>query len=328
MIGYAGRAGIKLAESWPRTGGVAPRAISIHMAEGGGTVSWLTRVDGNSSHYVVEYDGQVWQMVDETRAAGSMNPNLTRKDNDPPYTFLGESIRYGRAALDFVGISADPNRYAIAIEIEGFAVAGPNAKQRLSLVKLIADIRRRRGPLPCVGHRDQQAYKRCPGHKIPWADYGGHAKKTLVTKVTGLETPPVAATKGSSVPELPTLVTLRPDAVGSTRSRWLYVWSDHRADPGNRQLQPIRPLLLTRFVDADTYAVAYEPSADDANAVSTEMFVKTADVLKTTPFAIEDTTPFDQAYVNDAVATATAGQAAEVSHLRATVDAVKAAVAE
>jgi hypothetical protein len=114
----------------------------------------------------------------------------------------------------------------------------------------------------------------------PWADYGGHAVRTVSTSITSSEDPAMV-TKGSTVPEVPTRLTMKPDPLMSTRSRWLYVWSDHRADPGNRQLSPIRPLLLTRFVDADSYAVAYEPPAGDANATSLEYFVRSIDVART-----------------------------------------------
>ena len=86
-------------DHWSR-GTVPIRAITIHMAEGGGTVSWLTRNDGNSSHYVVEYDGEVVQMVAEGRAAGSMNPKLTRTTDDAAFDYLGSRCRYGRTALN------------------------------------------------------------------------------------------------------------------------------------------------------------------------------------------------------------------------------------
>jgi hypothetical protein len=152
------------------------RAICIHMAEGGGTVSWLTRPDGNSSHYVVEYTGRITQMVRESYWAGSINPRLVRTTNDPPYEYLGETIRYGRSAAEQAlgsGVT-NPNLHVVAIEVEGFAKDGPNAAERESLRKLVADIRRRRGALPCLGHRDFQDYKACPGKRIPWVDYGGH----------------------------------------------------------------------------------------------------------------------------------------------------------
>jgi hypothetical protein len=273
-------------DNWSR--GTAPiRAVIVHMAEGGGTVSWLTRDDGNSSHYVVEYDGEVVQMVAEARAAGSMNPNATRTTDDAAFSFLGQTVRYGATALRSMlgSYASNPNAASIAIEVEGFAATGPNTVQRKSLARLIADIRRRRGALPVGGHRDQQAYKACPGKRIPWIDYGGHAVKVASVPAVPAPAPeaPAVAIKGSLVPEVPTRVTLRTDPADATKSRWLYVWSDHRADPGNTQLKPNRPLLLTRFVDADTYAVAYEPAAGDTNATSLELFVHSADIAKTEP---------------------------------------------
>lgn len=171
-------------DHWPRTTPI--RAIVIHMAEGGGTVSWLTHNDGNSSHYVVEYSGRVTQMVAESRAAGSINPKLLRTSNDTVFTFLGQLIRYGvTAAKAALGqYWSNPNSAVIAIEVEGFAGAntsvaankegGPNAAQRDSLKRLVADIRRRRGALHVLGHRDFQSYKACPGKRIPWVDYGQH----------------------------------------------------------------------------------------------------------------------------------------------------------
>ncbi len=172
-------------DNWDRRGADI-RAIVAHMAEGGGTVTWLLRNDGNSSHYVVEYDGTIVALVDEERAAGSMNPDVTRTTDDQPFTYLGERVTYGISALKAAlgtGI-ADPNRYAIAIEVEGFATVGPNEDQRLALARLIGDIRRRRGALPVLGHRDQQAQKACPGHRIPWVDYGGHGAKPGTTPDT------------------------------------------------------------------------------------------------------------------------------------------------
>jgi hypothetical protein len=152
-------------------------AVVVHFAEGGGTDTWLTRVDGNSSHYVIKYDGSLVQLVPESKAAGSMNPRLTRTTNDAAFTFGGETIRYGRAVLDEVLGKYAPiyvNRAVIAIEIEGFARDGLNPAQTITLVSLIKDIRNRRGRIGLLGHRDQQDYKACPGKKIPWALLGGH----------------------------------------------------------------------------------------------------------------------------------------------------------
>jgi hypothetical protein len=170
-------------DHWPR-GGVPVRAIAIHHAEGGGTVSWLTRNDGNSSHYVVERSGRVVQMVREDRAAGSINPNLVRVDDDKPFTFMGEVITYGvtanKAALGEHW--RNPNAAVIAIEVEGFAADGPNSAQRVALGHLVADIRSRHD-VSVLGHRDWQSYKACPGRKIPWADYGGHGKRSSAPPV-------------------------------------------------------------------------------------------------------------------------------------------------
>ena len=297
-------------ERGPRPGGLADiRAIVIHMAEGGGTVSWLTRADGNSSHYVVEYDGEIVQMVREAHWAGSLNPRALRTTDDAYFEYLGLRQRYGKSeavrALGGLTYYNDPNRFVIAIEVEGFAATGPNAKQRESLKRLAADIRRRRAkPFPVVCHRDFQSYKACPGRRIPWGDYGGHAVKATAPLPAPTPAPEVPmAIKGSTVPEVPTQLWLKPDAADATKSRWLYVYSDHRVDAGNTQLKPIRPLLLTRFIDADTYAVAYEPAAGDANDTSVEMFVKSVDVARTAPVvaaAPVDTSPFTQAQLDAA----------------------------
>lgn len=162
-------------EHWPRTAPI--RAIVIHMAEGGGTVRWLQRPDGNSSHYVVEYTGRIVQMVREDRAAGSIDPTKVRRDNDRPFTYLAETITYGvtanRAALG--GHWDNPNAAVIAIEVEGFAREGPNPAQARALRSLVADIRTRHN-VPTLGHRDFQNYKACPGRLIPWAAWGGHGQ--------------------------------------------------------------------------------------------------------------------------------------------------------
>ncbi len=178
-------------DNWPRATGASVRAIVVHMAEGGGTVSWLTRDDGNSSHYVIEYTGRITQMVFESRAAGSINPKLLRTSNDASFTFLSESIVYGvRAAKAALGTGwSNPNSYVIAIEIEGFAAEGPNATQSARLKALVADIRKRHPGIPVLGHRDFQSYKACPGKRIRWADLGGHGVKIAPPVPTTPEEP-------------------------------------------------------------------------------------------------------------------------------------------
>jgi hypothetical protein len=301
-------------DNWTRNG--APiRGIVIHMAEGGGTVTWLTRLDGNSSHYVVEYDGSVTQMVLEARAAGSMNPKITRADDDAPFTYLGATVRYGITALKAaLGVgSTDPNRYVIAIETEGFAATGPNAKQRAALARLVADIRKRRGALAVIGHRDQQNQKACPGRRIPWVDYGGHAVKRSSAPAP-MDTPVTEETMQSfSVPEVRTLVTLKADPARPGNSAWIYSTSACVKDGKEVSLAPVRPLVLVGFASPDVYIVAYEPSTPDANATSIAMFARVLDIAKTEPApAPPDPSPYTKAQLDAAVAAARAQEHASV----------------
>lgn len=187
---------VLVAEAYDRQGAPILGAV-IHMAEGGGTDTWLTRIDGNSSHYVIKYSGKLVQLVPESKAAGSMNPRLTRTGNDKAFTQAGVSIQYGRAALDAVLGAYAPiyvNRAVIAIEIEGFASDGLNAAQTVTLVSLIKDIRNRRGPVGLLGHRDQQDYKACPGKFIPWNLLGGHGPAA-----TEDDMPPIDVTPAGTI---------------------------------------------------------------------------------------------------------------------------------
>lgn len=317
-------------DHWPRNG-VPVKAIVGHMAEGAGTVSWLTRDDGNSSHYVVELSGRVVQMVPESLAAGSLNPGITRTTDDAPYTFEGESVRYGatalRAALGAAGV-ADPNRCVVAIEVEGFArslsvwqrlrfpranpAGGPNAVQRASLKALVNDIRRRRGALPVIGHRDQQDQKACPGHAFPWADFGGHGVKRGYVATPTPPTPSTGDTvKSFLVPEVRTLAKIKDLA-------WLYVDSSLAADPANIQLSPSRELVLVGMFSAAVSIVAYEPAASDADTTSRAMFVRTTEIVSTrpAPVPVTDCTAAVKAAVdplNAALATAKADTQAAVA---------------
>ncbi|MCC6311341.1 MAG: N-acetylmuramoyl-L-alanine amidase [Trueperaceae bacterium] len=314
-----------------RFGGISDiKGIAIHMAEGGGTVSWLKRLDGNSSHYVVEYGSRIVQMVRERDWAGSINPRNIRMTTDEPFTFMGESVVYGRrSAVNAIGkVAADnPNRYLIAIETEGFAVVGPNAAQRVALRKLVADIRKRYGPLPVLGHRDFQDWKRCPGRKIPWADYGGHANRKPVVPSLPDTSTEVTTMRSFKVPEERTLVWLKDLAsVPGDQSRWLYSNSDFIKDGKEISLDPRRPLNLVGF-DAETYIVAYEPTGNDADDTSDAMFAKASAIERTevapdpapAPPA-DDTTPYDENDLQQARGEAhaigfDAGEAAEKERL-------------
>jgi hypothetical protein len=147
------------------------RALVVHMAEGGGTVGYFTRVlrDVSASH-VIEYSGRIVQMVKDGDASHCQHtsPEPYTSENYGIYSSLT-----GRAVLGADGW-ANVNRYVFAVEIEGFRATGPNDAQKAALKSLVADLRKRfpsiRGLL---GHRDVQD-KSCPGALIPWAEIGGH----------------------------------------------------------------------------------------------------------------------------------------------------------
>lgn len=270
-------------DHWPR-GGVAVKAVVVHMAEGGGTVNWLARNDGNSSHYVIEYTGRIVQMVQEARAAGSIDPTKVRTDDDAPFPFDGEQVVYGVTA-NKAALGADwrnPNAAVIAVEIEGYAKLGPNAAQREALLALVADIRSRHGGLPCLGHRDFQSYKACPGRLIPWPRLGGHGIPVAVPAPA----PAGEAVKSFLVPERRTLATVKDQT-------WLYDNSALAASPNNVRLSPSRELVLVGSYDTATRIVAYEPAAGDANTTSKAMFVRASDIEAVRP--APDPSPYTKA---------------------------------
>ena len=98
----------------PRNAAIKPLTINVHMAEGGGTVGFLSRKNPNgvSVHYVIEYSGRIVQMLHESHVNGSINPRDIRTTDDPPYNFRGEWITYGvTAAKKALGQWwDDPNR--------------------------------------------------------------------------------------------------------------------------------------------------------------------------------------------------------------------------
>jgi len=158
----------------------APLAIGVHVAEGGGTVGYLSRDPkrGVSVHFVIERSGRTVQMLKLDRISGSINPKLLRTSDDPPFVgYNGEVIVFGVSAVRAVlgRWARNPNAVLITVELEGTAAAGPNPAQRKAVVLLSRDLRKRlptlRGNL---GHRDFAAYKRCPGKLIPFSNMGGH----------------------------------------------------------------------------------------------------------------------------------------------------------
>lgn len=154
----------------------AARAFVIHMAEGGGTVGYLSRdpARGVSVHFVIEYSGRIVQMLKLDRVSGSINPDRLRITNDPPFVgYNGELVRYGVTARKRVmgDWDAKPNHACITVEVEGRAYRGPNIAQRRALVLLTRDVLVRQPSIVgLLGHRDFADYKACPGKLIPWAN--------------------------------------------------------------------------------------------------------------------------------------------------------------
>jgi hypothetical protein len=145
-------------------------AFVIHMAEGGGTVGFLSRpnVRGVSVHYVIERSGRIVQMLLESHASGSIDPTKLRDGNGPP----PYGISVARATLG--GWVNDPNSAVLSVEIEGYAADGPNPSEVAALKALVKDIRTRYPAIGLLGHRDFVDYKACPGAHIPWDALGGH----------------------------------------------------------------------------------------------------------------------------------------------------------
>jgi len=181
---------------------IAPAlALVVHMAEGGGTVGYLSRepARGVSVHFVIERSGRIVQMLGLSRISGSVNPGKLRTTTDPPFTgYNGERVVYGAAPRRAVlGVwDGNPNQAIITVEVEGFAAAGPNAAQRVSIVRLYRHVVTMLPTLRGVlGHRDFASYKACPGKLIPWRNMslmvggGRHGMMTLAERSRVAEVP-------------------------------------------------------------------------------------------------------------------------------------------
>lgn len=150
-----------VASKWdygPRTGPIL--GLMYHMAEGGGTVHYLSKSGGVqrgvSVHAVCDYNGIVTQMLPWSHASGSLNP--ADRSTDKAY--------YGHQHLvDVLGSWwTDPNSAVLSMEIEGFAAIGPNAKQVAAAIAWGLDMKAQFSSLVgALGHADQTNTKRCPG---------------------------------------------------------------------------------------------------------------------------------------------------------------------
>ncbi len=155
-------------------------ALVIHMAEGGGTVGYLSRANPHqvSVHFVIDRAGNLFQMLDLMELSRSVRVTSIRTTNDPTFTSPGTGrVTYGwRAALDALdGWAYNPNNAVLSVECEGFAAVGPNLAQRRTLILLKRALEAHfHRPLANLGHRDFARYKACPGRLIPWRNLGGH----------------------------------------------------------------------------------------------------------------------------------------------------------
>jgi hypothetical protein len=244
--------------------------ISWHMAEGGGTVGFLSRPNGNgvSVHFVIEASGNTVQMLPLSHANGSLRPTAIRTTDDPPYLWQGDPITYGATAAGAVlgDWHKDPNSATIGVEIEGFAKDGPNAAQGVAMAYLWGYLDGKYPGIRSLAHRDFADYKGCPGKRIPWGSVGGHGKEVEMKAVTDETPAEITVSKGTAYRDLDgvTVLTIgqsalgwRPSPYASGSLRAMY------ATVGNRRLVLVNPSGV-RPVPVPDADAAYNAGLDAA----------------------------------------------------------------
>lgn len=158
--------------------------LMFHMAEGGHTVDFLslpvTKKRNKfkvSVHGVIDDDGVFTQMLKYDHMHTSLNPNVKSKNKG----FFG--VSHLKAVLgDWATVippKLGPNHATLAVEIEGFAAAGPNPKQVATAIAWGLEMREKFPSLRgALGHADQTNEKGCPGSSPAmrqiFAGVGGH----------------------------------------------------------------------------------------------------------------------------------------------------------
>lgn len=127
------------------------RYIVLHTTEGTDSRTWLTETGNVSAHYLVRED-MVYRLVGEDWAA--WHAGIISGEPTTQHYSGGWEDSYENGVLVGGGWTVNPNDESIGIEVEGYAAQPLSAAAVRSTAELIADIRRRRGPLPLVSHSE------------------------------------------------------------------------------------------------------------------------------------------------------------------------------
>lgn len=224
------------------------KAVVWHMAEGGGTVGFLSRPqrDSVSVHFVIEYSGRIVQMLRLSEMHTSIRTSAIRTNDDADGFFGRTAARAVMGAWADIRTTLGPNHASIAVELEGTAASGPNAKQQAAMASLWKYLAGMFPGIRSLGHRDFQNYKPCPGRHIPWAMVGGHGpvstEKDVVIVLnrraqTGRFTIPAGKTvKGYDPDTLELARTWSPRDTASSASYSAFLWRTDGVSPSSMVL--------------------------------------------------------------------------------------------